>query len=290
MNVDLHIHSTASDGSLTPHEIIAQARLLKLKAIAITDHDTLEGVRALMTPDTPEDIHVLSGVEISSIPPLPIVSSGSFHILGYGMRLDDPGLNNALQRIRLARDERNPKMISRLAQLGMPITLEDVRSESGGEIVGRPHMARVLIKKGYVTSIEDAFGKYLAKGRPAYVEKYKLDCAQAISVITHAGGIAVLAHPSSLGLDTQALTPLLLAMKNMGLSGLEAYYSDHSPEMTHEYCTLAERLGLVVTGGSDFHGSFKADIHMGSGKGGLCVPFRVYQDIMNIIDNTTRCV
>jgi len=290
VNVDLHIHSTFSDGSLTPQDIIAQARSLKLKAIAITDHDTLDGAMAIMGHDVPDDLHVLSGVEISSNPPEPFETSGSFHILGYGMRRDDPDLNAALQGIRKARNERNPKIITRLIQLGMDITLDEVYDESGGQVVGRPHMARVLIKKGYVSTVKEAFDRFLAKGKPAYVEKHKIDCAQALKVINQAGGIPVLAHPVSLGMGMETLEKLLLTMKRMGLKGLEVYYPDHGPEETRAYGMLAERMGLVMTGGSDFHGSFKSDIRMGSGKGALCVPFRVYQDIMAIIGNTSRCV
>lgn len=289
MTVDLHIHSTASDGSLSPQEIVAQAISLGLRAIAITDHDTMAGVRAILLPDGPKDVHVLSGVELSAVPPEPFVTTGSFHILGYGMRLDDPALNEALARVQQDRDDRNPKIIARLVELGIDITMDEVREESMGRLAGRPHMARVLVNKGYVSTIKEAFDRFLAKGRPAFVEKARLGCAKALALINRAGGVAVLAHPVSLGMDQKTLGALLAAMKEMGLSGLEVYYPDHEPEQTRVYGDLAERLGLMITGGSDFHGSFKTDIRMGSGRGSLCVPFQVYQDILDHIDNTSRC-
>lgn len=283
MDVDLHIHSTASDGSYTPHDILDRARSLNLKAIAITDHDTVDGIKEIMTSERTGPISVLSGVEISSYPPDEFDISGNFHILGYGIRLDDPDLDTALQRVRESRHERNPRIISRLLNHGIDISMDDVRESSTGHVIGRPHIARVLIQKGYVSSIDEAFDRYLAKGRPCFVDKFRLDCRTALDVISKAGGVPVLAHPVSLRTDPDTLETLLSEMKSMGLSGIEAYYSDHSPDETEAYCTLARRLGLIVTGGSDFHGSYKTDIDMGSGRGDLCVPYEVYEGIMQHI-------
>ncbi len=281
MNIDLHIHSTASDGSMTPGEIVELARGLGLKAIAITDHDTVDGVRSVLNDVRPDGLPVVSGVEISSIPPHPYVSKGSFHILGYGMRLDDPALTKALDRVKQARIERNPKIIRCLNEAGFDISLDEVAREAGGDVIGRPHMARVLFRKGFVESIKDAFDRYLANGKPAYVEKYKMPCDEAIDVLRKAGGIPVLAHPVSLGMDIETLSGLMDRMIEMGLMGLEAYYSGHTREWTDQYLRLASDKNLLVTGGSDFHGSFKADIALGSGKGDLCVPLAVYENVMN---------
>jgi predicted metal-dependent phosphoesterase TrpH len=259
------------------------ARELKLKAIAITDHDTLSGISEILCSVPTDDPFVLTGVEISSYPPDPFVSSGSFHILGFGIRVDNPGLNHALDIVQQARNDRNPKIISRLVDLGMDITMAEVTDEAGGQVIGRPHMANVLLRKGYVTSIKDAFNRFLAKGKPAFVDKYRMDCAEAIRVIRDAGGLPVLAHPVSLGMEMEELDRLLSVMAGLGLKGLEAYYSDHSPERTKEYIALAERHHLVITGGSDFHGTFKADIALGSGKGTLDVPFSVYENLRDAI-------
>ena len=279
MNVDLHIHSTASDGSMTPGEIVALALSLELKAIAITDHDTVDGAKDVLQHGCPVELSFIPGVEISSTPPSPFVSSGSFHILGYGIRPDDPDLDCALKKVQQARTERNPKIISRLNDEGMMISLDEVIEQAGGDVIGRPHMAQVLVKKGYVSSIKEAFDRFLAKGKPAYVEKYKLTCDEAIQVIRKAGGIPVLAHPVSLGMDTETLSRLLDRLCSMGLLGLEAYYSTHSPQETETFCRLAEDKNLVITGGSDFHGSFKADIALGCGRGDLHVPFSVYENV-----------
>jgi predicted metal-dependent phosphoesterase TrpH len=246
----------------------------------------LSGAREILTSGILNGLHFLSGVEISSIPPEPFISSGSFHILGYGIRLDDTGLNHALEIVQQARNDRNPKIIANLVQYGMDISMEEVVAEAGGQVIGRPHMASVLLKKGYVTSIKDAFNRFLAKGKPAYVEKYRMNCTEAIRVINHAGGIPVLAHPITLGMDMAELDRLLTVMCDMGLMGLEAYYSDHSPQKTKNYVALAVQKGLLVTGGSDFHGSYKADISLGSGKGDLCVPFCVYETLMKTIQET----
>lgn len=289
MTVDLHIHSTASDGSLTPRAIVDHARTLGLKAIAITDHDTIDGIRAVLTPGGPRDLHVLTGVELSANPPESFADAGSFHILGYGIRLNDPDLNTTLITLRQARHQRNPRILSRLAELSIDLSLDEVDSEAPDGMIGRPHIARAMVRKGYAAHIDEAFDRYLAKGRPAFVEKTKLDCAQALAAIIRAGGIAVLAHPVSLDMDLRTLKALLLTMIPMGLTGLEAFYPGHTPEMTRAYTTLARELGLIVTGGSDFHGAFKPDIRMGTGKGSLRVPFHVYQDILNQLDTAGRC-
>lgn len=288
MDVDLHIHSTASDGSFSPNDILARARYLKLKAIAITDHDTVDGARSIMAPEKTNGLHVLSGVEISSTPPDHYGISGNFHILGYGMRLSDPVLDKTLQQVRQSRNKRNPQIISRLISLGMDISMEDVNHSSEGEVVGRPHIARALMQKGYVSTIDEAFDRFLAKGQSCFVEKHRLDCRTALAVIRQAGGLPVLAHPVSLGTDMKALEALLVLLKKWGLCGLEAYYSDHGPDEIDAYCFLADQLGLVVTGGSDFHGEFKSDIDMGRGKGSLDIPFRVYEDIMDHMERITR--
>ncbi|GAB6097126.1 PHP domain-containing protein [Desulfatiferula olefinivorans] len=284
MTVDLHIHSTASDGSLTPRAILDQARALGLKAVSITDHDTIDGIRAALTPAEPKDLHVLPGVEISAHPPEPFADPGSFHLLGYGFRLDDPDLNATLETLRTARHERNPKILSRLADLGMDLSPDEVYNDAADGAVGRPHIARAMMRKGYAADIDEAFDRYLSEGRPAFVDKARIACAEALCAITRAGGIAVLAHPVSLGMDLATLEGLLRTMIPLGLEGLEAYYPDHTPALTRAYIALSRELGLIATGGSDFHGAFKPEIRMGSGKGSLRVPFHAYLEIMNRLD------
>jgi predicted metal-dependent phosphoesterase TrpH len=279
--IDLHIHSTASDGSLSPEEILDLSKDLNLGAVSIVDHDTIEGSRAAISAGIPPGLKFLTGVEISANPPPHIPCSGSFHILGYRIRLDDPVLNRTLKTLQNARKNRNPQIIQRLNRLGLDITMKDVLSEFEDGQLGRPHIARCLVAKGYAESIDDAFDTYLGKGQPAYVDKYRMESFKAMEIILEAGGIPVLAHPFLIQLKGgHNLEQLIEALKSMGLRGLEVYYPEHPPEHTVYYAELANRHGLLMTGGTDFHGSLKPEIKMGSGRGELSVPYRLYEQIL----------
>lgn len=284
VRIDLHIHSTASDGTLSPSEILSLAGNLNLGAIAITDHDTVEGSREAIAHGIPPSIKFLTGVEISAAPPPGFTCSGSFHILGYSIRIDDPILNQTLGRLQDARRSRNPRIVDNLNKLGMDISFSDLIDEFGDKQLGRPNIAQIMLKKGFVGSIKEAFDKYLARGKPAYVDKYRIDCKGAIEIILGAGGIPVLAHPFLLSLEKDVLfEDLIIALKEMGLMGMEVYYSLHSRELTAYYLEIADRHGLLITGGSDFHGSIKPDINMGSGKGDLFVPYELYERLINTV-------
>lgn len=279
--VDLHIHSTASDGTLTPGEILARAVRLGLGAIAITDHDCLDGCREALRLGIPEGLGFLTGVEISADRPASCPGDGSLHILGYRVRLDDPALNDAFRRLQSARGDRNPRILERLQALGIPITLAEVEAEADGGHPGRPHIARVLVRKGVVATIDEAFARYLGDGKPAYVGKDRIDCGRAIALIRAAGGVAVLAHPGLLELDDERrLERLLGELKETGLQGLEVFFPDHSPEQTAAFARLAGRLGLLMTGGTDFHGEIQPGVEMGSGRGGLFVPYGLYERLL----------
>jgi hypothetical protein len=279
--IDLHIHSTASDGTLSPPDIIALALRLKLGAISITDHDSLAGCREALLNGIPDEIGFLTGVEISAEPPPSYPGAGSIHILGYGIRLDDPELNRVLEKLQDARRDRNPQIISRLAKLGIAIRLEEVEKEAGDGQPGRPHIASLLVKKGIVRTIDDAFDRYLGNGKPAYVDKFRIESSQAVALINAAGGIPVLAHPCLLELESDPqLDEILREMISMGLKGVEVYFSAHTPEQTRWYAELAKRHDLLMTGGTDFHGDTQPDIRMGVGKGDLCVPFELYEKLI----------
>ena len=196
--IDLHIHTTASDGTFTPSEIVAHAIKLKLKAIAITDHDTLAGSSEALNSGIPAALEFLSGVEISAAPPAIYHQTGSFHLLGYSIRLDDSELNQTLEKLQVARKNRNPAIINRLNGLGISISLDEVRELAGEAQLGRPHIAQMMIRNGVVSSINEAFDQFLGAGKPAYVDKYRVECSQAIDAIRGAGGIPVLAHPGLL--------------------------------------------------------------------------------------------
>jgi len=281
LSIDLHIHSTASDGTLSPADLIALALRLRLGAISITDHDSIAGCREALLNGIPEQLGFLTGVEISAEPPPSYPGAGSIHILGYGMRLDDPDLNRTLENLQDARTDRNPQIIARLNTLGIAIFLEEVEREAGGGQPGRPHIANLLIKKGIVKTMDEAFDRYLGNGKPAYVDKFRIETSQAIELINTAGGIPVLAHPCLLEPENdQQIEEVLQEMMSMGLKGLEVYFSEHTPEQTLQYAELSKRYDLLMTGGTDFHGDIQPAIHMGIGKGNLHVPYELYERLI----------
>jgi hypothetical protein len=279
--IDLHIHSTASDGTYSPKEILALAGKQQLAAIAITDHDTIDGSKEAFFSGIPPDIKFITGIEISAATPPSFLCSGSFHILGYSFRLDDPLLNRNLSDLQDARENRNPGIIKRLNDLGMNISVQEVIDIAGEGQTGRPHIARLMVGKGYVKSIDEAFDKYLAKGKPAYVDKYRIECARVMEIINGAGGIPVLAHPALIQISNgRQFEELVAELKEMGLKGIEAYYPEHSKDHVSYYLKLARKHKLLVTGGTDFHGSLKPEINIGSGRGNFHVPYSLYEDLV----------
>jgi len=280
-SIDLHIHSRASDGTLSPAEIIALATSLNLGAISITDHDSIAGSREALLCGIPDSLGFLTGVEISAEPPPSYPGAGSIHILGYGFRLDDPELNRSLEKLQDSRRGRNPEIIARLNKLGIAIRIEEVEREAADGQPGRPHIAKLLIQKGVAKSMDDAFDRYLGNGRPAYVDKFRIEFSQAIELINAAGGIPVLAHPCLLELErAEQLEDLLQEMMSMGLKGLEVYYPLNTPQQTMQYSDLAARHRLLMTGGTDFHGDIQPEIQLGSGKGDFHVPFGLYEKLI----------
>ncbi len=283
MDVDLHIHTNASDGSFSPIEVLTLAREHRLGAISITDHDTLDGVKTVVDADLTSAVRFLPGVEITAEPPPNFDLSDSLHILGYGISVDDPELTFLLSRLQKARDERTPRILERLQALGMDLTYAQLAESFSGPQLGRPHIAQLMVHKGYVNSIDDAFDRYLGRGNPAYVDKFRVPCKRAVDAIHHAGGVAVLAHPGLCKLPDVRMETLLQRLKETGLQGLEVYYPEHSQVQTAFYETLAERFGLLVTGGTDFHGDATPGIQIGSGRGDFHVPYVLYEMLLEAL-------
>lgn len=272
--IDLHTHSSASDGSMTPEELVAYAKLKGLAAIALTDHDTVDGVKNALDEGERIGVEVIPGIEIS------VEYKPEMHILGLFPEKDKyVKIKEELNAIKTGRELRNKKIINRLNELDVDITEEEVKKLAIGDIVGRPHIARVLVAKGYARSIDDAFDKYLSKEGLAYFKRFELKPKDGIRAIRRAGGIPVLAHPVYLKQTYDQLDKLIPELKEYGLIGIEAYYSEHSNEDTGKFLRLAIKHNLLATGGSDFHGSFKSGIELGRGRGNLNVPYELLEKL-----------
>jgi 3',5'-nucleoside bisphosphate phosphatase len=273
--IDLHTHSTASDGSMSPGELVRHAKAKGLSAIALTDHDTIVGVDEAIEAGKKIGIEVIPGVEISTD------FKPEMHILGYFFNDIAPAFNDILLKLRQNRFERNPKIINKLKDMGINITIEEVEAEGKGNVIGRPHIAKVLLNKGYVKSMEEAFDKFLASGKAAYFKKDKLSPEEGIEAILKGGGIPILAHPIFLGITLKELDNLLEVLKEKGIKGIEAVYVENTREDTGNLLRLAIKHDLLVTGGSDFHGSYKPDIEIGIGRGSLSVSYELLHKLRN---------
>jgi predicted metal-dependent phosphoesterase TrpH len=272
--IDLHAHSTASDGSDSPAELMALAGQVGLSAIALTDHDTVEGLAEARKAAAEHGVRLIQGCELSCE-----VGKATMHLLVYFID-DNPGpLQNRLHALQQGRATRNERIVGLLQQNGLDITLDEILTEAGGGSVGRPHFAAVMLRKGYVTSIQDAFDTWLAKGKPAYLERDRLLPEDAIELTHASGAVAVLAHPTSLGMEPEALRAFVTHLAELGLDGMECDYGRFSPEERALYRELARSLGLVPTGGSDYHGRYKPDIALGTALGDLSVPEETLEEL-----------
>jgi 3',5'-nucleoside bisphosphate phosphatase len=256
--VDLHTHTIASDGMNSPSVNVQLAKKAGLSAIAITDHDTISGVEEAIEEGERIGIQVVPGVEISTV-----ARGQDIHVLGYFIDIHDPTLLHRLSELRETRQRRNAMMIEKLQQLGMSITLEEVAAlvsdiKQDGDTIGRPHIAQVLVHKGYVASINEAFKQLLGTGGAAYVNPPRISPQTAISWIHEAGGKAVLAHPGLYKDDE-----LVIEIIGQGIDGMEVYHSDHTPEDEDRYKRIAKQYNLIMTAGSDFHGERESEIFHG---------------------------
>lgn len=266
--IDLHVHTTASDGAFTPPQVVKLAQTLGLAAIAITDHDTVAGNAEAYAEGLRDDVEVVPGVEISCD-----FTPTNVHMVGLFIDPTAPALAEALADVREHRQRRNPKILARLAELGMPIALEEVAARARGETIGRPHIAEVMVAKGYVADTAEAFDRFLANGKAAYVARRRIAAEEGIQLIHAAGGLAFIAHPGLLALPPRVLEGMIFKLARAGLDGLEVYYTDHLPTDTAFMRRIAEEFDLLQTGGSDFHGPAKPGVELGRGRGDLRVPY-----------------
>ncbi|MDD4558220.1 MAG: PHP domain-containing protein [bacterium] len=241
---DLHLHSSASDGLLSPSELVEKVRGVGLRAMSLTDHDTTDGLKEAQQSAEKQGIIMISGIELSTV-----MESKEAHFLGYNFRLENKEFQRELQLFRFSREKRLTAMIGKLNRLGIVISRERICKLAGAGAMGRPHLARAMVEAGYADNVADAFDRYLGRGKPAYVERYRLAPAHAVELIRNSGGMAVMAHPGLADMDEY-----IPAFIKAGLQGLEAFHPAHTPEQVKRYIDTSERYGLIVTGGSDWHG------------------------------------
>ena len=283
--IDLHIHSTASDGSFSPSEILNLSLDAGIKAIALTDHDSIDGVREVMKIGVPWPLEFITGVEISCEPPKDFPDNSSLHILGYGFDLENDDMNSILEKLQQARADRNPLIIQKLNDIGFDISIEEAEETSGDGQTGRPHIAQVMVERNFVASFGEAFDKYLGKGKKAYIDKFRTTCKDAIELIHNAGGVSVLAHPGILKDSKKfSVETLVKDLKKFGLNGIEAYYTSHTHKQTTFFIDLAKKQNLIITGGSDFHGSLNQGVNIGTGRGDLVVYDELFTNLINTIE------
>jgi len=257
VKVDLHTHTTASDGQYPPAEVVAKAKEAGIVCLAITDHDTIQGLEEAVRTGETLEITVLRGIELGA------AEDRNLHILGYGFSPDAPGLRKLCQVLKDSRDERKYRIVRFLKEKGMDISLAEVEELAGGKIIARPHFAQIMVRRGYVASTREAFDRYLDTDEYQKIERFKADARQCIAVIQQAGGRAVLAHPWQLRYSDDALETLVVRLKELGLAGIECYYPRHTPEQIQFYLSLARKYDLHITAGSDFHGEkVKPDVQL----------------------------
>ncbi len=274
MAVDLHTHSSYSDGSDTPAELVAKAVQARLEAVALTDHDNLDGIPEALAAADGYGIELVPGVELSCE-----WEPGGFHLIVLWLEPGPGPLQDRLAELQHGRAHRNEQMVSKLAGLGIDITYGEVLEEAGGTGVGRPHMAAILVRRGVVESMSEAFDLYLAAGRPGYVGRVRLSPENAIALARASGAVPIIAHPHTLGIFRSELDSELERLAGLGLVGLETYYPEYEPDTRLELVERARQAGLIPSGGSDYHGDYKQGLHIGNGYGDLVVERRLLEEL-----------
>jgi len=266
--IDLHVHSTASDGSESPAAVVRMAAAAGISSLALTDHDTQAGIAEARAEASKVGLELIPGTELSLQ-----WDQGAMHLVVLFLEPGPGPLQDRLAALRIGRTDRNSRIIARLDELGVPITEEELSKQAGGESVGRPHIAAVMVRRGYVETIYEAFDRYLALGKPGYMSRLRLSPEEAIGLARDSGAVPIVAHPHTLGLNnSEEVAATLRRLAGAGLAGIECYYPLYSPLEREGYAALAQRFGLKPSGGSDFHGAYKPDVELGVGRGNLSVP------------------
>jgi len=272
--IDLHTHSLCSDGAQTPADVVRTAKAAGLSAIALSDHDCIEGVREAMEEGSRLGVEVIPAVELSA------QSDTELHILGYFIDIENQKLKEAMAYALRVRDERQEETCRKLNEQGFAITMDELREEAhGNPVLCRAHFAQIMVRKGYAESVKDAFSRYLSVGCYAYSNRQALTATEAVSLIREAGGIAVAAHLHLIKMPDDPLREYLRGLIPYGLDGVEGYYTDYTPDMEQRYRAMAKELGLTISGGTDYHGANKPHITIGSGRGDLEIPYSVLEGL-----------
>lgn len=269
-SIDLHTHSLCSDGAQTPADVVRSAKEAGLAAIALSDHDCIVGVQEAIDTGKALGVEVIPAVELSA------QSDTELHILGYFIDIHNRKLQEAMQYALQVRDQRQEETCQKLNEMGFAITMDELREEAhGNPVLCRAHFAQIMVRKGYAPSVKEAFSKYLSVGCYAYSNRQALTGPEAVSLIREAGGIAVAAHLHLIKKPDDELREYLRSLIPYGLDGIEGYYTDYTPDMQERYQAMAKELGLVISGGTDYHGANKPHISIGKGKGNLDIPYCV---------------
>ncbi len=275
MAIDLHTHSNASDGSESPSNIVAMALNRNISVLALTDHDTQEGIAEARTAASSTALDLIAGTELSLQ-----YHGGGMHLVVLWLEPGPGPLQDRLRDLQEGRVARNQRIVEVLVENGMEISLGEIEEESGGGTVGRPHIAAVMMDKGYVASIQEAFELWLGTGKPAYVGRPRLSPDVAIGLARESGSVPILAHPHTLGINrAKEMADLLTVLRDAGLIGLEAIYGGYRQHERDGYADLARRFGLIPSGGSDYHGTYKPGLELGTGYGDLMVPDSIVDEL-----------
>ncbi len=281
--IDLHCHSTFSDGSKTPEELVALAETAGLTALALTDHDTTDGLESFIAAGKNSSVETLPGIELSAE-----FGAATLHILGYGFDPTNDALQKELKWVREGRADRNVQILEKLNTLGYNITFEDVRKHSSDDLIGRPHIAEALIEKGHFKNKDKVFKQLLGKNRAAYIERRRLDPGKCLEIIHAAGGVSVVAHPGQMNLTRSKLRCLIAKLKEQGLGGLEVWHSSHPEQQSVAFEQICEEFNLIATGGTDYHGDLTPNLSLGVGFGNLSTPDNVLEKLFRSDSDATE--